>query len=797
MSFRLPDIKNSSNFSSNLVKYISAIFVALSVLAIFVPLNPHMPASGLDPSWQFSMNEAVAQHLILGKEIIFTFGPYASIYTQLYHPETDALMLLGSVYIGVFYVIALLFLGGGRKKALLISLVIFLEGFLFLRDPLLFSYPLVIAASSYVFLVRLTENNVRGKNMWLLSFVFLMLSPLGLLPLIKGSLLLVCALTAVMISLYFLYNRYYYLAAVVVISPIVSSVVFWSISGQSLSNFSGFFAGLVPIITGYTEAMAIQGKTVEIYRYLISASFIVGALVTVNKITVSSRVFLGICFSLFLFIAFKSGFVRHDGHAMIAGISLVVAAFVASLICSCKRVKFALFLSVIAWFSITKNYVGVNADNIISNIENTYSKVWQAGMLDREYLQDQFKNSLLAIREEYSVPDLHGTSDVYSYDQSYLLASGNKWNPRPVFQSYQVYTQSLAVINEAHLRGENAPDNILIRVQPIDGRMPSLEDGLSWPALFDNYTVERLDNEFAYLQKKETVKRHSDFDVIYDGINVTGEHVQLPESKYPVYAQIDLKPTLLGKLLGLVFKPPQLKLTLKLKDGRMVEYRTISGMMRSGFFISPLVKSTEDFVFLAEMNRHYLESAMVESMAVSPVYGGAAFWMDTYTLKIKGYRGEPPLSSLLGNLKNNIVDSVPIGYAESEPVDCEGAIDVVNGWNPAPASVKVAGMLSVSGWLGLSMKDGLVPDDVFVTLKKKGEATKYIKANRTPRNDVKAYFKQLSMSDVGYSITADVSKLNGQYTLGLYRGYKGKIMQCQIFKMLIIGSVENIKSQAY
>jgi hypothetical protein len=47
------------------------------------------------------MNEATALGLAFGKELIFTFGPYAAIYTKVYHPGTDSIMLFGGFLIGI------------------------------------------------------------------------------------------------------------------------------------------------------------------------------------------------------------------------------------------------------------------------------------------------------------------------------------------------------------------------------------------------------------------------------------------------------------------------------------------------------------------------------------------------------------------------------------------------------------------------------------------------------------------------------------------------------------------------
>src|SRR5260364_219639 len=72
----------------------------------------------------------------------------------------------------------------------------------------------------------------------------------------------------------------------------------------------------------------------------------------------------------------------------------------------------------------------------------------------------------------------------YLFVQSVLLlTAGNLWSPRPVIQSHGAYTPKLARLNELHLLSERAPNNIVFKVEPIDGRLASLEDGLSWPIL--------------------------------------------------------------------------------------------------------------------------------------------------------------------------------------------------------------------------------------------------------------------------------------------------------------------------
>ena len=65
-----------------LVEQNRALVVPLALLlvtciCVFVPFTPTMPRAMLDESWGIGINEAVSQHLVFGKDVIFTFGPSA------------------------------------------------------------------------------------------------------------------------------------------------------------------------------------------------------------------------------------------------------------------------------------------------------------------------------------------------------------------------------------------------------------------------------------------------------------------------------------------------------------------------------------------------------------------------------------------------------------------------------------------------------------------------------------------------------------------------------------------------
>jgi hypothetical protein len=57
------------------------VLVAVYAALITVPDPPHPLGTGLDPSWVLGVNMAHAQHLIAGRDIIFTTGPWGYLAT--------------------------------------------------------------------------------------------------------------------------------------------------------------------------------------------------------------------------------------------------------------------------------------------------------------------------------------------------------------------------------------------------------------------------------------------------------------------------------------------------------------------------------------------------------------------------------------------------------------------------------------------------------------------------------------------------------------------------------------------
>lgn len=683
-------------------------FVAITVLAVFVPFNPEMPDKGVDPawisairqargkpqevwsrslakldqSWTFSLNAAVAQRLRFGKEIIFTFGPYASIYTRSFHPGTDRLMIFGSLLLGLGYGIALVCLSRGRKPYTIVILLLFCATFS-PSDALFLSYPFLLAACA----VKVTESHNSKErvslNWWQLFAAGVTLSALGLLPLIKGSLLAPAGLSMAVVSIFLLYGFPLRQAIPLLVVPAFASITLWVVAHQSLSDFPAFLRGTIWLTSGYTEAMStpwLSWPTIVGYGFVIAylgvSALICLSLVRSTRFPVRSKWLLSFLYAALVLVAFKHGFVRTD-HVAIAFHSLVLFALIIVFLYTDRYLVSAVTIAIVLVVGISfrqdpelikevRDSFGIGTatgrtqlSELVSFVSKraiagfarvtykstfrTYTQAWQGVRIrlrDDDALLDRFEKAKANIRAEYAVPVLNGGVDIYFYEQALVLVSDNEWNPRPVFQSYSAYTPGMAKLNEEHLRSKESPNWVLIDLQNIDGRLPSLDDGMSWLALLDNYRVSSFDGQFLTLRKNQSLEAKSNLDVIYEQEQRIGVTVALPEANGPLYAEVKLRPTLLGRLLITLFKPPQLNMALTLRNGKTETYRVISNMMETGFVVSPLVCNTADFASLAVGDRRFQDEAKVVSMSIAPSYGGSIFWASKYTLTIKAY-GSP------------------------------------------------------------------------------------------------------------------------------------------------------------
>ncbi len=613
------------------------IVIFWGLVFIFASFNLKFIGSFLDQSWEYGMDLAVLNRMRIGTDIIFTFGPYASIFSRTYHPGFVDFPLMCKIFLGLSY--AVLFCLYARQsniyqQFLFLALLLLMKGE---PNTLLYSYPLLWGL--YIFKNTYAYGNDCARNKSLDSaapWICLLSVPLGMLILVKGTLIGLCGGIAATVLVYFLYLKKYRMAAAIAVIPTVSCLFFWVLSGQKLLDLPYFFINSIPIISGYTAAMSVGADNIEVKQWLfilISLMFIWS--IIKMRIRNAEKIFISIFLLIFLFLSFKGGFVRHGGY--ISAASLLLTACLYCFVAGKTLGRFILFCSFIFFLYMSGN----NFHNLYDSVINQYKSSLQAACNIQAW-----KNHMLAlhnahkraIQSEFPIPKLPGTTDQYPFRQGVLFASDNVWNPRPIFQSYSAYTEKLASLNEQHLRGANAPDNILFdlsREETIDFRLPAMEDGCSWPALLDNYHITG-NNQFVFLRKNAQLKETSSFRKLLEGEYEVGQIVTLPyfPNGARLYANINIEPTLTGKMEIAISRTDPIYAAFLLNNERQLVFRIVPEIVKSGFFISPLITTKNEFAAFHNNSLHQLNAKIVRGFTLR--YDSSQ-WKPKYRLTVMEY----------------------------------------------------------------------------------------------------------------------------------------------------------------
>jgi hypothetical protein len=107
--------------------------------------------------------------------------------------------------------------------------------------------------------------------------------------------------------------------------------------------------------------------------------------------------------------------------------------------------------------------------------------------------------------------------------------------------------------------------------------------------------------------------------------------VELPPSSGPIFAEIEIKPTLLGRIQSFLFKPSQLAIKLEQKNGAIKYYSIIAEMTKSRFMISPLVTTSTEFKALYDADGA-LNDNQVKSLRLMVIPSVFNLWNADYTI---------------------------------------------------------------------------------------------------------------------------------------------------------------------
>lgn len=616
--------------------------------------NLHIPGpERLDDAWQAAMQFAWLQGLQFGRDIVFPHGPYGAFYASTFHPDLIGLWYLirlpHAAVLAVALVWTLRVLSRGTSKP---GLPVTLLALLAAGATVSGIDPLWILPSFLMAALALDDTATPP------GLLALLVLSIAFATLAKFSFLVMGATALIAWTISAAYRRD---PLTLVALPLYGALiaVMWALAGQEMGGFVEWVRVSFLVGSGYAAAMSLTSYWGDLAVY--------GVLVLVLLFgvwsgfrhrppwPVKAAVLLG-WIALFSFVA-KAGFVRHDGHALFPfGMVIITAALViARLLPRLSGPPWPLAVQV-AFLAVAIGWLFEANDRLFDGRRDLVAKLAEPFLTaPRHYAQAATDvlsengaghgrvgdyaaaaaeaNRLLGgphprIAKARSI-------DVFSTNAGAAIVAGLPYHPRPVIQSYQAYLPALAARDVAQMRNDGA-EVYVIHPLSIDGRPVLADGGYLWPDFLARYDpVDTLPLGLV-LERRETpldldVRATSDIQAAFNS------WIDLPPQEPGTIVQIqgDIRPTLLGRALALVFKPPQISITLRREDGGEQTHRLVPGQFGAGFPVSPVMTDAGQIKAMFDGNA---AGTPIAAFRINAGKTQQRFWGSSFPLTVTQFR---------------------------------------------------------------------------------------------------------------------------------------------------------------
>ncbi len=382
-------------------------------------------------------------------------------------------------------------------------------------------------------------------------------------------------------------------------------------SPHSLIDYLG---NSLEISSGYSSAMSIIGDKHELLLAVSNLFVIVILLFIIGK---NKYLNLASALIFVLWIAFKHGFIRQDGHVFLFAITipLIVSLYTIKLKSyrelgiSCCVFSFICISSVLISPYVTPQPISqkiinpqwsqsskLNPKNVFNNI----LFVLNTEELKNEVAKNSNKNLLKSQLPSDSIKMLSNKPiDIIPWEVSLAPANNLNWQPRPIFQSYSAYTDKLDTLNFNSLSKEPR-DYILYSFMSIDGRHPFFDEPKTFFYVSCNYQpAALLSNGYSILsvlkKNKSTRCLPSKTE---DKIMIEWNQAHSVNSSVDsiIRAEIKFSYSILGKLQKTFFRVPPVAIIIDYVDGSSQAYRIIPENSDNGIILSHLPRNDQEAI---------------------------------------------------------------------------------------------------------------------------------------------------------------------------------------------------------
>ena len=561
---------------------------------------PEKPVLELDSSWRQALAYFFHRGYPFGESVVFTYGPLGFLMGNTF---TGLYFWAYVVYQIVFSVIAAtMIFRVGRPLTGLARFAYY--GFFLLWG---FSYPdalhmIVIAYTGWIMINRISAGESPRPAAFGLFLAFL--------AVIKFTNLLFAGFVVVIVTAYAVLKPDRKSAGWLFGSFAVGFLGIWVACGQSLSSLHPYVINSLSVSDGYQAAMGLRTPdgqlTTALLVFAAGTLYVIWHFVTQPNLirSLAQMLILG----AFLFLNWKHGFVRSDGHmigffycALVPAVAFPVLfreqtanpfiprACLLLVMLFCFKGMHATFHTTIEYAPNVANDDMMKTVRAFADFDDYRSDL--QGQVDARHREDILRR-IKPIVGDASI-------DVLGFEQAIALFNDFNYTPRPVFQSYSVYTPRLAQLNADFITSDRAPEFFLLKLQVIDERPLMMDDSQLMNFFPHLYTFRAMEKGF-YLFQKRT--EHPPIDSLRPRLlrnldQPLGEPLSLASyGAEGIWLEIDLPFSLLGRARNFLYKPPFVQLRVITSFGEDFTYRLPLTSARAGFQISPHITDFDSYL---------------------------------------------------------------------------------------------------------------------------------------------------------------------------------------------------------
>ena len=546
---------------------------------------------GLDSSWMFALSLlAESRTYLFGKDIVFTYGPLGFLLAPR-EAASGVSFTLAAVFWCVLHVSLFTVLACRLRRNLTTPLLVCGAWFTLAALGLWQEHRFLFIAGAFAML-----SLEKCRTAWFFGVAGTLLGSIALLMKIGLGISVLSAVLGSWLLLIKDNGREYRKTLLAGgISLAVSLLLVALVIFRTPASLWRWVSLSREVIAGYGPAMSLDGSPVAL---LLAVTDAVCLVCLYFLLTASTRRCLWLLLGV-LFIAFKEGFVRQDGHRM--AYFTVVAMLPVLLLLSpaiTGRDKWRMatafvFLTAIA-IAYACNFVSFPALRLAEvrsfvSMEQGLRNMRRLASLHRtrELLRaaafHNLRPSVVPESWQKRFDNLQSVVSILPSELSMAAANHMQWKPIATLQLYAAYTPVLDQATAASLAGV---EYLIVSYEGIDGRNPILDTPLTWRVVAENYTFADADPDRHRILLVRKAPQPELVRPVSEGRAAMYDWVSVRESTHLLYTSLRLDYTLIGELAKVAYRIPALYIELARQSGRVDKYRLLSSTAVSGILIN-------------------------------------------------------------------------------------------------------------------------------------------------------------------------------------------------------------------